>query len=70
MVGNFNEIRHSGERVGTGNNIDDRDTEAFDDFIVNNQLIDQPLFGRCFTWYRPDGSCKSRLDRILVNTEW
>ncbi|KAL8512922.1 hypothetical protein ACS0TY_019182 [Phlomoides rotata] len=29
-----------------------------------------PLAGRKFTWYRPDGTCKSRLDRILVNSEW
>nr|KYP50454.1 hypothetical protein KK1_027706 [Cajanus cajan] len=29
-----------------------------------------PLLGRKFTWYRPDGLCKSRLDRCLVTTGW
>lgn len=33
-------------------------------------MIDLPLHGRKFTWYRPNGRCKSRLDRFLVNTEW
>ncbi|KAL8554576.1 hypothetical protein ACS0TY_002679 [Phlomoides rotata] len=28
------------------------------------------LTGRSFTWYRPDGSCKIRIDRILVNKKW
>ncbi|KAL8500405.1 hypothetical protein ACS0TY_020122 [Phlomoides rotata] len=26
--------------------------------------------GRKFTWFKPDGTCKSKLDRILVNEEW
>ncbi|KAL8542624.1 hypothetical protein ACS0TY_003487 [Phlomoides rotata] len=25
---------------------------------------------RFYTWYRKDGSCKSKLDRMLVNEEW
>ncbi|KAL8457344.1 hypothetical protein ACS0TY_035266 [Phlomoides rotata] len=28
------------------------------------------LRGKLFTWYRPDGTCKSKLDRMLVNEEW
>ncbi|KAL8554642.1 hypothetical protein ACS0TY_002726 [Phlomoides rotata] len=26
--------------------------------------------GGKFTWYRPDGSCKSKSDKFLVNEEW
>ncbi|KAL8478720.1 hypothetical protein ACS0TY_030559 [Phlomoides rotata] len=25
---------------------------------------------RCFTWYRPNGTCKSKLYRMFVNNEW
>lgn len=32
--------------------------------------MDLPLNGRSYTCYKPDGSCKSRLDRMLVNNEW
>ncbi|KAL8519917.1 hypothetical protein ACS0TY_010740 [Phlomoides rotata] len=44
--------------------------EEFDKFIRDSNLIDLPLSGRSYTWYRPDGSCKSRLDRFLLNEEW
>ncbi|KAL8477512.1 hypothetical protein ACS0TY_029705 [Phlomoides rotata] len=43
---------------------------AFDDFIRDSGLIDLPLHGRTFTWYKPDGSCKSRIDRFLINNNW
>ena len=26
--------------------------------------------GRKFTWYKPNGIVKSRIDRILVSLEW
>ncbi|KAL8482296.1 hypothetical protein ACS0TY_028456 [Phlomoides rotata] len=28
------------------------------------------MVGRSFTWYCPDGSCKSKIDTMFVNTEW
>ncbi|KAL8538926.1 hypothetical protein ACS0TY_000790 [Phlomoides rotata] len=33
-------------------------------------LFELPLICRFYTWYRKDGSCKSKLDRMLVNDEW
>lgn len=42
----------------------------FDNFILGNNLVDLNLSGRFYTWYRHDGSCKSRLDRMLVNDVW
>ncbi|KAL8503066.1 hypothetical protein ACS0TY_021983 [Phlomoides rotata] len=51
VVGDFNLIRSSHERVGISE-------------ITNNRDI------RLFTKYRPDGTCKSKLDTILVNEEW
>lgn len=46
------------------------DIEAFDNFVRDNNLFDLPLHGRSFTCYKPDGSCKSRIDRMLVNYMW
>ncbi|KAL8544625.1 hypothetical protein ACS0TY_005015 [Phlomoides rotata] len=69
-VGDFNAIRSPEERVGRGEVGDTRDMAKFDELISQCNLVDMPLSGRTFTWYRPDGTCKSKLDRILVNSEW
>ncbi|KAL8554478.1 hypothetical protein ACS0TY_002607 [Phlomoides rotata] len=58
------------ERLGRREDIDRRDINLFDDLISSSGLVDLPLWGRKFTWYKPDGTCKSKLDRILVNEEW
>ncbi|KAL8533767.1 hypothetical protein ACS0TY_009966 [Phlomoides rotata] len=62
------------ESIGRSGGIISIWNAAFDDFIRNSSLIDLPLHVRSYTWYRPDGSCKSRLDRFLVNnaclTNW
>lgn len=70
ILGDFNAIRYENERVGSGENVDSRDMSCFDNFIRQSNLIDLPLVGRTFTWYKADGSCKSKLDRILVNDVW
>lgn len=66
ILGDFNSIRTSNERVGRSDNWGRSHIRKFDDFITDSTLIDLPLHGRKFTWYKPDGSCKSRIDRILV----
>lgn len=70
VVGDFNAVRMEAERVGRGATINRRDIRGFDEFISSSRLIDLPLHGRSFTCYRPDGFCKSRLDRMLVNDWW
>jgi hypothetical protein len=42
----------------------------FNRFIEDNNLIDLPLIGRKFTWYKGDGLSMSRLDRFLLSGEW
>ncbi|KAL8470998.1 hypothetical protein ACS0TY_033540 [Phlomoides rotata] len=44
--------------------------EEFDSFIRDCNLIDLSLHARSYTWYRIDGTCKSRIDKILVNSLW
>lgn len=70
VVGDFNSIRREGERVGRRENNNRRDIAVFDSFIGGKGLIDLPLTGRNFTCYKLDGSCKSRIDRFLINDEW
>lgn len=50
--------------------INRRNIRKFDEFISETNLFDLPLHGRRYTWYRPNGRCKSRLDIFLVNNAW
>jgi hypothetical protein len=43
---------------------------SFNRFIDDNFLIDLPLCGRKFTWYRGDDLSMSRLVRFLFSEEW
>ena len=43
---------------------------AFSDFIEANYLVDLPLEGASFTWFRDSGTdCMSRLDRTLASVD-
>lgn len=70
IIGDFNSIRDVDERRGRGQYEDENDMERFNNFIGDNNLIEVQLTGKRFTWYRPDGTCKSKLDRMLVNSTW
>lgn len=70
IIGDFNSIRYPNERSGVSESVVRRDLESFDTFIRDANLFDLPLHGRKFTWYKPNGRCKSRLDRMLVNNTW
>lgn len=39
-------------------------------FMLDARLIDSPLVVRKYTWYCPDESAMSQLDRFLVSVEW
>jgi hypothetical protein len=59
-------------RDASSNSVGQRpqDNIAFSRFIDDNFLIDLPLCGRKFTWYRGDGGSMSRLDIFLLSAEW
>lgn len=44
-----------------------RDRGELKEFLKRSKLIDMKLQGRKFTWYRNYGTCKSRLDKALIN---
>ncbi|KAL8481255.1 hypothetical protein ACS0TY_027688 [Phlomoides rotata] len=70
IITDFNTIREPCDRSGRRQNTDTKDMNKFDDFINISNLTEIKLSGKKFTWYRPDGTCKSKLDRFLVNDEW
>ena len=69
VFGDFNTIWYPSERFGC---------EAFSpamfacsNFIEANYLVDLPLEGASFTWFRDSGTnCMSRIDRTLVSVDW
>ncbi|GLU07240.1 hypothetical protein SLE2022_242040 [Rubroshorea leprosula] len=67
IAGDFNAVRGPEERRGkSGVSADMWD---FEEFIVTTGLVDVKLTNRRYTWYKPDGSARSRLDRFLLSTE-
>jgi len=71
MVGDFNAIRNKEERRGVSlRGCQTNDIREFNAFIQNVDLLNIPMVGRKFTWYKANGTAKSRLDRILVSQEW
>jgi hypothetical protein len=70
FCGDFNAVRGPDERRSNSVGQRPEDNIAFSRFIEDNFLIDLPLCGRKFTWYRGDGGSMSRLDRFLLLAEW
>lgn len=70
VVWDFNAIRRVGERVGRSDSTDNRVMTDFECFINQGNLVELPLICKSFTCYRPDKTCKNKLDRMLVNDEW
>lgn len=70
--GDFNAVRAAHERRGEANvlNYGRRDMEEFNEFISQMELLDLPIAGKRFTWYRPNGKSMSRIDRFLISGAW
>ncbi|GKV50668.1 hypothetical protein SLEP1_g57366 [Rubroshorea leprosula] len=67
IAGDFNAVRSIEERRGkTG---ESPEMKEFNDFIEAVGLVDYKLANRRFTWYRPDGTAMSWLDRVLMTIE-
>ncbi|GAU44274.1 hypothetical protein TSUD_135150 [Trifolium subterraneum] len=66
----FNAVRNLDERRSPRSGHRPLDHIPFNRFIDDNTLIDLPLSGRKFTWYKGDGLSMNRLDRFLLSEEW
>ena len=71
ILGDFNCIRRQSERVGVCQRIrNGGNMKEFNDWIADLDVEDVPSVSRKFTWYRPNGTSKSKIDRVLVSTDW
>ena len=65
ICGDFNSVRSAEERRFVRGSQLVHDFAPFNDFIQECALVDLPLGGRKFTWYKGDGRSMSRIDRFL-----
>lgn len=71
MLEDFNSIRSQEERKSSYSYSDyRREIRCFNNFIEKSEFVDILMVGRKFTWYKTNGSVKSRIDRVLVSREW
>jgi len=71
VIGDFNSVRVASERKGIRNGlVNNRDIARFREFLERCDLKDIPAVGRKYTRYRPNGTARNRLDRVLVSDEW
>ena len=71
LIGDFNCIRHPTERMGCNRSSSDTSIiDEFNEWIAELEVDDIPCIGKSFTWVRPNGTCKSKLDRVLVTDGW
>nr|GFA65211.1 hypothetical protein [Tanacetum cinerariifolium] len=64
-MGDFNELRHKCERLGSVFNASK--ANVFNSFIVGSGLAEVVLGGSKFTWCHKSGSKMSKLDRFLIS---
>ncbi|MCI47077.1 endonuclease/exonuclease/phosphatase family protein, partial [Trifolium medium] len=62
ICGDFNAVRSYDKRRSVSQGSRSHDQISFNQFIVDNDLVDLSLCGRSFTWYKGDGLSMSRLD--------
>lgn len=70
MASDFNAVLSLDERRGEGPWMRDEDVVDFQNFVHDANLVDLPLVGRKYTWYRPNGTAMRRLDRFLLSKTW
>ena len=75
ICGDFNAIRSRRERKGASSRGEmssgyTYEINGFNRFIKSNMLLDLPIVGKKYTWFKANGLAKSRLDRILVIEGW
>lgn len=64
FVGDFNAVKGKVERRGVSKNSQVSEHSDFLEFIDDINVIDLPVLGNRFTWFKPDGTTISILDRF------
>ena len=71
ILGDFNCIRNHIERSGTCHRgLENSGSREFNGWIEDLEVEEPPWVGSKFTWVRPNGSARSKLDRFLVSADW
>jgi len=70
VYGDFNAIRCREKRRSVSEGFLSLDFAHFNSFIGDNILVDLPLGGRNFTWFKGDSKSMSRIDHFLLYEEW
>ncbi|GAU20182.1 hypothetical protein TSUD_352460 [Trifolium subterraneum] len=70
VCGDFNAVRCEEERQSVRQSMRSIDSGPFNQFIEENGLVDLPLSGRNYTWFKGDGRSMSQIDRFLLTEEW
>ncbi|KAH1248182.1 putative ribonuclease H protein [Glycine max] len=71
LVGDFNSVRSPSERVGVSQQgADDRLIREFNDWLRDMKVEEPPCEGRKYSWFRPNGTAKRKLDRAFISVEW
>ena len=71
ILGDFNSIRTPIERLGVcQRGTEDSSSREFNERIEELEVDEAPWVGRKFTWFRPNGTARSKLDRFLISPEW
>ena len=71
MLGVLNNIRNnSGRRGVCQRGVGESNINEFNEWIEEMEVEDVSWVGRKFTWFRPNGAARSKLDRFLVSPEW
>lgn len=71
ILEDFNNIRNPAERSGAvQRGWEDNSHREFNEWIAELEVEEALWVGRKFTWVRPNGTARSKLDRFLISPEW
>ena len=71
FLGDFNSIRHHSEREGVSHRGRQANSiNEFNEWIADIEFEEIPSVGRQLTWFKPNETTKSKLDRFLVSLNW
>jgi len=70
VCGVFNAVWYGTEQRSVGISNSQVGSTAFNHFIDRNFLVDLPLHGRNYTWFRGDGKSMSHIDHFLLSDSW
>lgn len=71
FCGDFNVVRRASERKGSSERGSQKnEIRGFNSFINRNFLVELLIMDKKFTWFKANGSTKSRVDRALVYDGW